>query len=79
MDRLLGRAKEHSVAGRRIAIHGDRVEIYRDQFPAGDYSFTYLSRVRFAGEAVAPGTKVVEMYRPDRFGLGETVRVSSER
>jgi uncharacterized protein YfaS (alpha-2-macroglobulin family) len=57
------------------AIHGDRVEFFRNQFPAGDYHFVYLSRVRFAGEAVAPGTKVLEMYLPDRFGLGETVKV----
>ena len=59
------------------AIRGDRVEFFRNQFPAGDYHFTYLSRVRFAGEAVAPGTKVLEMYRPDRFGLAETVEVKS--
>jgi alpha-2-macroglobulin len=61
------------------AVRGDRVEFFRNQFPAGDYHFTYLSRVRFAGEAVAPGTKVLEMYRPDRFGLAETVKVRSER
>jgi uncharacterized protein YfaS (alpha-2-macroglobulin family) len=61
------------------AIRGDRVEFFRNQFPAGEYNFTYLSRVRFSGEAVAPGTKVVEMYRPDRFGLGETVKVKSEK
>jgi alpha-2-macroglobulin len=61
------------------AIRGDRVEFFRNQLPAGDYSFSYLSRVRFAGEAIAPGTKVLEMYRPDRFGLGETVKVRSEK
>jgi uncharacterized protein YfaS (alpha-2-macroglobulin family) len=61
------------------AIRGDRVEFFRNQFPAGEYNFTYLSRVRFAGEAIAPGTKVLEMYRPDRFGLGETLKVRSEK
>jgi uncharacterized protein YfaS (alpha-2-macroglobulin family) len=61
------------------AMRGDRVELFRNQFPAGEYNFTYLSRVRFAGEAVAPGTKVLEMYRPDRFGLGETSKVRSEK
>ena len=55
-------------------IRDNHVEFFRDQFPAGDYRFTYLSRVRFAGEATAPGAKVFEMYRPDRFGLSETVR-----
>jgi uncharacterized protein YfaS (alpha-2-macroglobulin family) len=59
------------------AIRSDRVELFRNQFPAGEYNFTYLSRVRFAGEAIAPGTKVLEMYRPDRFGLGETTKVRS--
>ena len=71
-------AEDLNYADHRV-IRGDRVEIFRDQFPAGDYTFTYLSRVRFAGEAVAPGTKVVEMYRPERFGLGETVKVRSEK
>ncbi|MFZ0505935.1 MAG: hypothetical protein WAM44_19585, partial [Chthoniobacterales bacterium] len=60
-------------------IRDNHVEFFRDQFPAGDYRFTYLSRVRFAGEATAPGAKVLEMYRPDRFGLSETVTVRSER
>jgi alpha-2-macroglobulin len=69
---------DESYADYRV-IRGDRVELFRNQFPAGEYNFTYLSRVRFAGEAIAPGTKVLEMYRPDRFGLGETVKVRSER
>jgi alpha-2-macroglobulin len=69
-----GSSADEDYADYRV-IRGDRVEMFRDQFPAGDYSFTYLSRVRFAGEAVAPGTKVLEMYRPDRFGLGETIKV----
>ena len=69
---------DESYADYRV-IRGDRVELFRNQFPAGEYNFTYLSRVRFAGEAIAPGTKVLEMYRPDRFGLGESVKVKSER
>jgi alpha-2-macroglobulin len=79
----LGRDRSHSTVDESYAdyrvIRGDRVELFRNQFPAGDYNFTYLSRVRFAGEAIAPGTKVLEMYRPDRFGLGETMRVKSEK
>jgi uncharacterized protein YfaS (alpha-2-macroglobulin family) len=58
-------------------IRGDRVQFFCDQLRAGDYTFRYLSRVRFAGEATVPPTKVVEMYRPDRFGLGETAKVTS--
>jgi uncharacterized protein YfaS (alpha-2-macroglobulin family) len=73
-----GSPVDESYADYRV-IRGDRVELFRNQFPAGDYNFTYLSRVRFAGEAIAPGTKVLEMYRPDRFGLGETVKVSSKQ
>jgi alpha-2-macroglobulin len=69
---------DESYADYRV-IRGDRVELFRNQFPAGEYNFTYLSRIRFAGEAIAPGTKVLEMYRPDRFGLSETVKVRSER
>jgi uncharacterized protein YfaS (alpha-2-macroglobulin family) len=58
-------------------IRGDRVQFFCDQLRAGDYTFRYLSRVRFAGEATVPPTKVVEMYRPARFGLGETDKVTS--
>src|SRR5260221_13183249 len=45
-------------------IRVDRVEIYRDQFPAGDYSFTLLIRGGFAGETVASGTQGLGMDRP---------------
>ncbi|HET9378115.1 MAG TPA: MG2 domain-containing protein [Chthoniobacterales bacterium] len=58
-------------------IHGDRVQFFCDQLRAGDYTFRYLSRVRFAGEATVPPTKVVEMYRPARFGLGATAKITS--
>jgi alpha-2-macroglobulin len=58
-------------------IRGDRVQFFCDQLRAGDYTFRYLSRVRFAGEATVPPTKVVEMYRPARFGLGETAKITS--
>jgi uncharacterized protein YfaS (alpha-2-macroglobulin family) len=58
-------------------IRGDRVQFFCDQLRAGDYTFRYLSRVRFAGVATVPPTKVVEMYRPARFGLSETQKVTS--
>ena len=58
-------------------IRGDRVQFFCDRLRAGDYTFHYLSRVRFAGEATVPPTKVVEMYRPARFGLSETDKVTS--
>ncbi len=58
-------------------IRGDRVQFFCDQLRAGDYTFRYLSRVRFAGVATVPPTKVIEMYRPARFGLSETQKVTS--
>jgi uncharacterized protein YfaS (alpha-2-macroglobulin family) len=59
-------------------IRGDRVQFFCDQLRAGDYTFRYLSRVRFAGAATVPPAKVVEMYRPERFGLSETDNVTSK-
>jgi alpha-2-macroglobulin len=58
-------------------IHGDRVQFFCNQLRPGDHTFRYLSRVRFAGEATVPPTKVVEMYRPARFGLSETDKIKS--
>jgi alpha-2-macroglobulin len=58
-------------------IHGDRVQFFCNQLRAGDYTFRYLSRVRFAGDSTVPPTKVVEMYRPERFGLSQADQVTS--
>jgi alpha-2-macroglobulin len=58
-------------------IHGDRVQFFCNQLRAGDHTFRYLSRVRFAGEASVPPTKVEDMYRPARFGLSETDKIKS--
>lgn len=55
----------------------DRVRFFCDRLPPGTFTFQYLARVRAAGEATAPATMVEEMYRPDRFGLGELTKVSS--
>jgi uncharacterized protein YfaS (alpha-2-macroglobulin family) len=56
----------------------DRVQFFRDHLPAGQYVVRYLARVRAAGEATAPGTKVEEMYRPERFGFSGTSRVTAK-
>lgn len=58
-------------------IRADRVLIFCDTLPAGAFSFQYLARVRTAGDVIAPATKVEEMYRPERFGLSETMKVAS--
>jgi uncharacterized protein YfaS (alpha-2-macroglobulin family) len=55
----------------------DRVLFFRDHAPPGQYEIRYLARVRAAGTVTAPGTKAEEMYHPERFGLAETMRVTS--
>ncbi|MBU3664966.1 MAG: hypothetical protein FGM15_03690 [Chthoniobacterales bacterium] len=55
----------------------DRVLYFCDAMPAGGHTFTYLARVRMAGEATAGATKAESMYRPERFGLGEISRLTS--
>jgi uncharacterized protein YfaS (alpha-2-macroglobulin family) len=54
------------------------VLFFCDHIQAGAHLFQYVARVRTAGSVVAPGTKVEEMYRPERFGLGESGRFDSE-
>ena len=51
-------------------MRADRVLYFCDQLPAGAFTFTYLARVRMAGEATAGAPKAECMYRPERFGLG---------
>jgi uncharacterized protein YfaS (alpha-2-macroglobulin family) len=58
-------------------IRADRVLYFCDHLPAGSFTFTYLARVRSAGDAIAPAAKVEEMYWPERFGLTETARLQS--
>jgi hypothetical protein len=58
-------------------MRADRVVYFCDHLPAGAYTFRYLARVRSAGTATAGPTKVEEMYRPERFGLGEPTKLVS--
>jgi uncharacterized protein YfaS (alpha-2-macroglobulin family) len=58
-------------------MRADRVLIFCDSLPSGAYTFRYLARIRSAGTAMAGSTKAEEMYRPERFGLSETMRVTS--
>jgi len=51
-------------------VRADRVLYFCDHLPAGAHTFRYLARVRSAGSVLAPSTKVEEMYRPERYGLG---------
>ncbi len=56
----------------------DRVLYFCDHLPAGAFTFSYLARVRSAGAVTAGAPKVEEMYRPERFGLGETAKLEAK-
>jgi uncharacterized protein YfaS (alpha-2-macroglobulin family) len=58
-------------------MRADRVLYFCDHLPEGAFTFRYLARVRSAGTATAGPTKVEEMYRPERFGLGESAVLTS--
>jgi uncharacterized protein YfaS (alpha-2-macroglobulin family) len=59
-------------------MRSDRVVFFCDTLPAGAFTFSYLARVRMAGEAAAGATKAEAMYRPERFGLGTISRLTSK-
>jgi hypothetical protein len=50
-----------------IEIRADRVLFFKDDVRAGSYQISQMTRVRAAGEAVAPAARAEEMYRPERF------------
>lgn len=58
-------------------VRADRVLYFCDVLPPGAHTFQYLARVRSAGNVMAGATKAEQMYRPERFGLGETTRIVS--
>jgi uncharacterized protein YfaS (alpha-2-macroglobulin family) len=58
-------------------LRDDRALFFADHVYPGEYTIRYLARVRAAGTATAPSTKVEEMYHPERFGLTETIQVTS--
>ncbi len=59
-------------------VRADRVIYFCDHLSAGAFVYRYLARVRAAGSATAGPTKVEEMYRPERFGLGESTVLNSK-
>lgn len=59
-------------------IRSDRVLYFCDVMPPGVYTFTYLARVRMAGEATAAAPRAEAMYRPELFGLGEITHLTSQ-
>jgi uncharacterized protein YfaS (alpha-2-macroglobulin family) len=59
-------------------MRADRVLYFCNHLAPGAYTFRYLARVRMAGTVLAGPTKAEEMYRPERFGLGEAVTLTSQ-
>lgn len=57
-------------------MRADRVLFFCDSLPSGEYEWQYVARVRASGVATAPASKVSEMYRPERLGLGELQRIT---
>jgi uncharacterized protein YfaS (alpha-2-macroglobulin family) len=58
-------------------LRDDRALFFCDWLAPGTHTLRYLARVRAAGVAIVPGTKVEEMYRPERFGLTETQKLEA--
>jgi uncharacterized protein YfaS (alpha-2-macroglobulin family) len=56
----------------------DRMLFFVNSVGAGKSRLQYIARVRAAGTAVAPATRVEAMYDPDRFGFSETQTISSK-
>ena len=59
-------------------IRDDRALFFRDVLWEGSHEIRYLARVRAAGKATAPPTKVEEMYHPERFGLSASQTVTGK-
>ncbi|HET6406319.1 MAG TPA: hypothetical protein VFG14_00435, partial [Chthoniobacteraceae bacterium] len=58
-------------------LREDRALFFADHIAAGMYTIRYLARVAAAGEVTAPSAKVEEMYKPERCGLSETLKISA--
>ena len=58
-------------------IRTDRVLYFMNAWTAGKYQMRYVARVRAAGTATAPPTKVEEMYEPSHFGLGDSATLKA--
>ncbi len=59
-------------------LRPDRYLSFANHLSAGDYSLSYVARVRAAGVVTAPPSKVEEMYHPERYGLSTTQTLNSE-
>jgi len=59
-------------------LREDRALFFADRLPSGPQTVRYLARVRQAGEATAPPTRVEFMYDPIVYGLGISEKVSAD-
>jgi uncharacterized protein YfaS (alpha-2-macroglobulin family) len=59
-------------------LRTDRALFFADVLYPGQYTLRYLARVISAGDAIAPSSKIEEMYHPERMGTTETARVHTE-
>jgi uncharacterized protein YfaS (alpha-2-macroglobulin family) len=59
-------------------LRTDRALFFADLLYPGQYTLRYLARVISAGDAIAPSSKIEEMYHPERMGMTETARVHTE-
>ncbi len=53
-------------------LREDRALFFANTYWPGRHQIRYLARVRAAGTATAPPTRIEEMYHPERFGLGDS-------
>lgn len=79
--------KTQAMAGQALAnvwssdfteIRQDRALFFKNSLWPGKHQIRYLARVRAAGAATAPPTKIEEMYHPDRFGLADSQVVKAK-
>lgn len=58
-------------------LREDRALFFANDIYPGQYTIRYPARVRAVGTVTAPSAKIEEMYHPERFGLTETLRLTS--
>ena len=57
-------------------LHDDRVLLFADEMPAGDYRYVYLARATTLGDFVVPAAHAEKMYEPSVFGRTAATRLS---
>lgn len=56
-------------------VRADRILFFKDELRAGAHRLYHMTRVRAAGEAVAPAARAEEMYRSERFAQTASERI----